>query len=357
MFQDEAVIFVKAGDGGSGCVSFRREKYVPRGGPDGGDGGDGGDVVLVAEEGVATLRDFTRKVHFRAENGGPGQGANRHGADGHSLVLRVPPGTLVRDRDSRAILRDLDRAGARIRVVRGGKGGRGNASFATPTRQTPRFAQEGRRGEDRWLTLELKLIADVGLIGLPNAGKSTLLGRIAPESRPKVGAYPFTTLFPGLAVLELGRFRQIIVADLPGLIEGAHEGRGLGDRFLRHAERTRVLVHLVDVSPSALQPADEAYRTIRRELESYGPGLSAKREIVVGTKVDQPGFEEGLERLTRACGNRPLAISSFKTDTLKSLLRELAAAFFPDDGESAGRKPGGRASNDLADRPTTRDIG
>jgi len=347
VFRDEATIFVQAGDGGHGCVSFRREKYVPRGGPDGGDGGRGGDVILVAAQGLATLRDMVRHVHHHARDGRPGGGSNKAGASGDDLVLEVPPGTVVRDRDTRVVLRDLDEPGARARVAKGGRGGRGNAAFARPTRQVPRFAEEGRPGESRWLHLELKLIADVGLVGLPNAGKSTLLGRLAPSARPKVGDYPFTTLHPGLGVLELGPYRRLVLADLPGLIEGAHEGKGLGDRFLRHVERTRVLLHLVDVSSAALAPADEAYRTIRGELESYGAALAERVEIVAGTKVDLPGAEESLARLREAVGGPILAISAFRPDTLGPLVGELDRLFFdPESGlrrkipEAGSSKPG-----------------
>lgn len=338
MFKDEADIFVQAGAGGHGCVSFRREKFVPKGGPDGGNGGRGGDVVLRAVDGLATLRDMVQHVHHRAEGGQQGGGANKTGASGKHLVLEVPPGTVVRDRDTRMILRDLDHPGAEVRVAEGGKGGRGNASFSSPTRQVPRFAQEGRPGEERWLHLELKLIADVGIVGLPNAGKSTFLGRIAPAAEPKVADYPFTTLAPGLGVVELDRYRRLVFADMPGLIEGAHEGKGLGDKFLRHIERTRVLLHLVDVSPSALVPADEAYRSIRTELESYGTRLGEKVEIVAGTKTDQPGWEENLALLSEAAGKPAFPISSFRPKTLGPVIRELAEVFFDEEDPETGKK-------------------
>ena len=333
MFKDESVIFVAAGNGGHGCVSFRREKFIPRGGPDGGDGGHGGDVILEAVEGLATLRDMVQHVHHRAENGRQGTGANKTGASGHDLVLEVPPGTIVRDRDTRMILRDLDEAGARVKVAAGGKGGKGNARFAHATRQVPRFAQDGQPGEERWLHLELKLIADVGVIGLPNAGKSTFLGRVSPATNPKVADYPFTTIHPGLGVLELDRYRRLILADMPGLIEGASDGKGLGDKFLRHIERTRVLLHLVDVSPQAMQPADEAYRTIRNELESYGARVSDKVEVVAGTKTDMPGCEENLQRLAEAAGKPVIAFSSFSPKTLGPLIGRLADVFFSEEDE------------------------
>jgi len=346
MFKDEATIYVRAGDGGDGCVSFRREKYVPHGGPDGGNGGCGGDVILVAAEGLATLRDMVQHVHHRAEGGRQGGGANKTGASGRDLVLEVPPGTIVRDRDTRAILRDLDRPGATVRVARGGRGGRGNASYASPTRQVPRHAESGRSGEERWLYLELKLIADVGLVGLPNAGKSTFLARIAPAARPKVGDYPFTTLHPGLGVLELDRYRRVILADLPGLIEGAHEGKGLGDKFLRHVDRTRVLLHLVDVSPAALEPAARAYRTIRRELESYRPGLAAKSEVLAATKIDLPGYEENLAELEAEAGKRAIPVSSFRPETLGPLVGAVVEAL---DAET--EREAAELALDPAERP------
>lgn len=345
IFKDEADIFVQAGTGGHGCVSFRREKFVPKGGPDGGNGGSGGDVVLRAVDGLVTLRDMVQRVHHRAEGGMQGGGANKTGASGHDLVLEVPPGTVVRDRDTRIILRDLDRAGAEVRVAEGGRGGRGNASFASPTRQVPRYAQDGRPGEERWLHLELKLIADIGIVGLPNAGKSTFLGRIAPAAQPKVADYPFTTLTPGLGVVELDRYRRLIFADMPGLIEGAHEGKGLGDKFLRHIERTRVLLHLVDVSPSAVVPADEAYRSIRKELESYGTRIIDKIEVVAGTKTDQPGWEENLELLSEAAGRPAIPISSFHPKSLGPLMHRLAEVFFDEEDPEAGKNEPEASSN------------
>lgn len=336
MFKDESVIFVAAGNGGNGCVSFRREKFIPRGGPDGGDGGNGGSVILEAVAGLATLRDMVQHIHHRADNGMQGTGANKTGASGHDLILQVPPGTIVRDRDTKMILRDLDQPGSRVRVAAGGRGGKGNARFASATRRVPRFAQDGTQGEERWLHLELKLIADVGVIGLPNAGKSTFLGRVSPATRPKVADYPFTTIHPGLGVLELDSYRRLILADMPGLIEGAHDGKGLGDRFLRHIERTRVLLHMVDVSPQAMQPADEAYRTIRHELDSYGTRVSDKIEIVAGTKIDMPGWEENLAKLSEAAGQQAVPVSSFQPKTLGALVGRLADVFFAEEDEESG---------------------
>ncbi len=247
MFRDEARIFVKAGDGGNGVVSFRREKYVPMGGPDGGDGGRGGDVVLQVEPGLRTLVDFRYKTHYRAENGQHGQGANRHGKRGNDLVVKVPPGTAVKDEASGEYIADLVEPGETFVVAYGGRGGRGNARFKASTRQVPRFAEKGEPGEERWLVLELRLLADVGLVGYPNAGKSTLLSRIS-AARPKVASYPFTTLEPNLGVVSVAEGESFVAADIPGLIEGAHQGVGLGHDFLRHIERTRVLIHVVDAS-------------------------------------------------------------------------------------------------------------
>jgi GTP-binding protein len=288
-FIDEAVVSVSAGAGGDGCVAWRREKYVPRGGPAGGDGGKGGDVVFVADPALATLRDQKYQPEIRAERGGSGGGNQRTGADGPDAVVRVPVGTVLRDADAAEdapALADLAEAGARYVAARGGRGGRGNARFATPTRQTPDFATPGEAGEARRIRLSLKLLADVGLVGLPNAGKSTLLRRIS-AAKPRVADYPFTTLFPHLGVAAFGE-RRFVVADIPGLIEGASEGVGLGDRFLRHVERTRVLVHLLD-GAALLDPSRDLlaeYGVIRRELAAYDPALAQRREIVFLNKSD-----------------------------------------------------------------------
>jgi GTP-binding protein len=282
MFVDRAVIDVYAGRGGSGAEAFRREKGVPRGGPAGGDGGRGGDVVLLADPQLSTLLDYNYRQHYRAERGQHGEGGNRSGRAGSDLELRVPPGTVVRDADSGEPLGELIGPGDRLVVARGGRGGRGNASFATPTNQAPRRWEPGEEGEERRIELELKLIADVGLVGEPNAGKSTLLASIS-EARPKIAAYPFTTLAPNLGVVRLPGYRSFVVADIPGIIEGAHEGRGLGLQFLRHIERTRTLALLVPVDSSDPQGA---YGRLRRELEEYGVALSEKPHCVILTKAD-----------------------------------------------------------------------
>jgi GTP-binding protein len=281
-FVDEARISVKAGAGGSGCVSFRREKYVPRGGPDGGDGGRGGDVVVEADPNLTTLYDYRYRTRYQAGRGGHGSGNNRTGAEGSDVRLRVPRGTIVRDAVTGETLADLDAPGAGIVVARGGRGGRGNAAFAGPTRRTPRFAQPGEPGEEREVVLELKLIADVGLVGSPNAGKSTLLSRIS-AARPKIADYPFTTLAPNLGVVAPGEERSFVVADIPGLIEGAAEGKGLGHRFLRHLERTRVLCFLIDVTTP--DPSSE-YETLKRELAGWSPALLEPPRVVVWSKRD-----------------------------------------------------------------------
>jgi GTP-binding protein len=297
MFIDRAEIYVKAGKGGQGCVSFRREKYVPKGGPDGGDGGQGGDVVLVADDSVATLLDLTGRHHWIAENGRPGSGQNRTGRSGNDLEIRLPPGTLVYDRDSGRLLKDLNEPGMRVIIAKGGRGGQGNAKFASSRRQTPRFAQPGGDAEERWLRFELKLIADVGLVGLPNAGKSTLLSRVS-AARPKIADYPFTTIEPQLGIVEVSGYRRFVMADIPGLIEGAHLGHGLGDDFLRHIERTRVLVHLIDVHPMPGSPSPvEAYRMIRNELQAYSPLLAAKPELIVANKIDLAPDLSAVEEL------------------------------------------------------------
>jgi len=285
MFIDEAKIRVKAGNGGHGCVSLRREKYIAKGGPDGGDGGRGGGVYFAAAEDVDTLMDFSGRHHWEAKNGGCGEGSNKHGADGEDLILRVPPGTLIFDEDIDVMLKDMDKVGMKVLICRGGNGGRGNKSFATATRQTPRFATDGKAGQERNIRLELKLIADVGLVGMPNAGKSTLISRCS-KARPKIADYPFTTLSPVLGIVELSDYRRFVMADIPGLIEGAHQGAGLGHEFLKHIERTRILVHMLDIMPSDESDPAENYKKIRAELALHSKILSAKKEVVVLNKTD-----------------------------------------------------------------------
>jgi len=284
-FVDEVKIHVKAGDGGRGCLSFRREKFVELGGPDGGDGGDGGDVIVRVDPGLGTLLDFRYKQHLKAERGGHGMGKNRHGKGGETLTILVPPGTLIYDAESGELLADLVEAGHEMVLLHGGRGGRGNARFATSTNRAPRHFQPGTPGEERWLRLELKLLADVGLVGMPNAGKSTLISAIS-AARPKIADYPFTTLVPNLGVVRWGGYKSFVVADIPGLIEGASEGHGLGTRFLRHVERTDLFLHLVDLSE--LQPGDplENFEKINRELQRHNPELAAKPQLVVLSKQD-----------------------------------------------------------------------
>lgn len=323
MFVDEAVIYVRAGKGGHGCVSFRREKYLPRGGPDGGDGGDGGNVILRAVGGIDTLLDFAGRHHWIAENGRPGQGKNMTGRSGRDLVIDLPPGTLVHDAETGVLLKDLTPAGTQTIITAGGKGGRGNKRFATSTNQAPREAEAGAPGQERTLRLELKLIADIGVVGLPNAGKSTLLSRLS-KARPKIAAYPFTTLQPQLGIVELSGYRRLVMADLPGLIEGAHRGTGLGDAFLRHIERTRVILHLVDIHPveSAPSPA-EAYRAIRRELRAYSEKLAAKPEVVAANKIDLGQATEAIEQLSEAVGGGVLSVSAITGQGLPALTERL----------------------------------
>src|SRR6516164_8097546 len=288
MFVDRVTLYVKGGDGGPGCCSFRREKYVPRGGPDGGDGGDGGSVIVQAVAGTDSLAEIANRKHWRAPKGGAGRGDNCHGRRGRDLIIPVPPGTLVLDRERGHVLRDLTEAGEQVSVAHGGRGGRGNRAFATATNRAPRETQPGTPGEERWIVLELKVIADAGLIGLPNAGKSTLLSRLS-HAQPEIADYPFTTKHPNLGLVTIGEERAFVFADLPGLIEGAHSGVGLGHEFLRHVERTRVLVHLVEPLPPDGSDPLENYRTIRRELEMYRSDLAAKPEIVAVSKAELTG--------------------------------------------------------------------
>jgi GTP-binding protein len=301
MFVDQAKIFVKAGDGGNGCTAFRREKYVPRGGPSGGDGGRGGNIFMEATEGMSSLLHFRFNPEYRAERGRHGEGSKRHGRDGEDLVIRVPVGTIVYDEETGQQVHDLSTPSERVLVARGGSGGRGNAQFATPTRRAPRFHQSGQPGQERTLRLELKLLADVGLIGLPNAGKSTLISRIS-AAKPKIADYPFTTLVPNLGVVQLSEDRNCVVADIPGLIEGAHRGAGLGHEFLRHIERTRLLLHLIDVSgTTADQDPIHSFHIVNEELRAYAPALLTKPQIVVATKMDAVQEPELPQRLRRFC--------------------------------------------------------
>jgi len=290
-------------------MSFRREKYEPFGGPDGGNGGDGGDVILRAAPGVDTLLDFKGKHHWRAENGRPGAGRECTGSNGADLLVDLPIGTMVFDRDTGLLLKDLAMAGETCVIARGGRGGKGNRSFASPTHQSPREFEPGQPGEERHLRLELKLIADVGLVGLPNAGKSTLLSRMT-RARPKIAAYPFTTLTPQLGIVVLSDDRRFVVADIPGLIAGAHLGSGLGDAFLRHIERTRIIVHLIDACPLDGSDPLAAYHTIREELREHSAALAAKEEVVVANKLDLTGADEAARRLESELGREVLTISA-----------------------------------------------
>ncbi len=332
MFVDEVEIFVQGGDGGHGCLSFRRERFVPRGGPDGGDGGHGGSVYLEAVEGLDTLSDIAGRHHWRAKGGGHGKGKNMTGKKGKDIVIRVPAGTLVYDRDLGLLLQDLTKPGQRICVAEGGKGGKGNAAFATATEQAPRITQPGTEGRRRWLKLELKLIADIGLVGMPNAGKSTLLSRLS-AARPKIAAYAFTTLNPQLGIVELSDYRRMVMADLPGLIEGAHEGLGLGEAFLRHIERTRIIVQLLDICPPGEADPAENYRTIRQELTAYSPKLAAKPELIVANKMDLTGSEEALTKLRDNLKTEVIGISAVVGTNLRELTEALWAklAQLPDE--------------------------
>ncbi len=313
MFIDRARVFVQGGDGGNGVTAFRREKFVPRGGPSGGDGGRGGSVYFESTEGLNTLLHFRYNPEHRAGRGRHGEGSKRHGQDGKDIVVMVPVGTVMTDADTGELIHDFTRADERIEVARGGRGGRGNAQFATSTNRAPRRHDDGGGGEKRNLILELKLIADVGLVGLPNAGKSTLISRIS-AARPKIGDYPFTTLEPHLGVVDLGDFKTFVVADIPGLIEGAHEGAGLGDRFLRHIERTKMLLHLIDVSCFECDPVAD-FGAITRELAAYSQEVAAKPKIVVATKIDAVSDAAKLDELREFCQREGIEFASVSAAT------------------------------------------
>ncbi|MCF6157872.1 MAG: GTPase ObgE [wastewater metagenome] len=328
MFIDEAVIYVKGGDGGNGCISFRREKYIPHGGPDGGDGGKGGDVILHISGKVDTLLDLTSRVKYIAENGAHGKGNTRTGKSGEDILIDLPKGTIVIDKESGRILKDMSTAGESVVIARGGRGGRGNKYFASSTNQVPRHAEKGKPGEERWIILQLKLLADVGLIGMPNAGKSTLLSRLS-AARPKIAEYPFTTLQPQLGIVELKDYRRFVMADIPGLVEGAHKGIGLGDEFLRHIERTKLLVHLLDISPYATTKPEDAYHIIRNELQQYNPQLTEKKEIIVANKTDLLDREtenEYIQALEKKISKPVCPVSMVTGENLDTLLNLITNA-------------------------------
>lgn len=321
MFIDVVKIFVKGGNGGNGAVAFRREKYEPSGGPAGGDGGDGGSVILEVDEGIKTLMDFRYKKHYKAEKGEDGKGKNQFGSKGKDLILKVPPGTIVKDSESGKIIYDLVKNKERFVVAKGGRGGKGNAKFATSTRQAPRFAQAGEKGEERWIILELKLIADIGLIGFPNVGKSTLLS-VLTDARPKIANYHFTTLSPNLGVVKIDEGKSFVIADIPGLIEGAHQGVGLGHEFLRHIERTRLLVHLIDISGTEGRNPLDDFHKINMELKQYSDKLAKKPQIVVANKIDIPGAKDTYNELKvefEKLGYDLIAISSATREGVEQL--------------------------------------
>ena len=327
MFIDRAKIHVQGGNGGNGVTAFRREKFVPRGGPSGGDGGRGGDVVLVADSSLNTLLHLRYNPQHIAERGSHGEGSNRSGREGGDLIVRVPVGTQIFDAETGELLHDLNHDADRWLAARGGRGGFGNAHFTSSTNRAPRYHQSGSRGEERELQLELKLLADVGLVGFPNAGKSTFISTVS-AARPKIADYPFTTLEPHLGVVDLGDFRTFVIADIPGLIEGAHTGAGLGDRFLRHIERTKVLLHLVDVSSFSGRDAVSDYETVNRELASYNEELATRPQFVIATKIDALDDPERLESLKKRAldeGKPFFAISSATGEGVRELVNAVSA--------------------------------
>jgi GTPase len=334
-FLDEAKVYIRSGDGGNGCVSFRREKFIEFGGPNGGDGGKGGDVVAQAVDGLNTLIDYRYQQHFKAKNGRAGMGKDRHGASGDDIVVKVPAGTQIYEEDGETLLADLTDVGQRVVLARGGNGGFGNAHFKSSTNRAPRHANPGLPGEERTIRLRLKLIADAGIVGLPNAGKSTLLAAVS-AAKPKIADYPFTTLHPQLGVVESDG-REFVLADIPGLIEGAHEGAGLGDRFLGHVERCRVLLHLVDGTG---EHAGEAYKTVRAELEAYGEGLAGKPEIVALNKADAltpEALKQQTARLKRAARRTPLVISAATGAGVPEAMRALKSVIDEARGDAQPR--------------------
>jgi GTPase len=324
VFVDRTEIFVKAGDGGRGMCSFRREKYVPKGGPDGGDGGDGGSIIIRAAANADNLAPMAHQKHFKAASGQGGGSSQCHGKSAKDLILDVPPGTIVRDRDRGHVLKDLTEIGQQVTVAQGGRGGRGNKHFATATNRAPREFEPGGEGEERWISLELKVIADVGLVGLPNAGKSTMLSRLS-RARPEIADYPFTTKYPNLGMVSVGGDRSFVMADLPGLIEGAHSGVGLGHEFLRHVERTRVIIHLVEPFPADGSDPLQNYRTIRREIELYSPALARKPEFVAVSKSELTESAAVRDLLARELGTEVEAVSAVTGQGLAKLMARVVA--------------------------------
>jgi len=320
MFKDEAVIHIKAGDGGDGAVSFRREKFITKGGPDGGNGGKGGDVIIRASHHYNTLNHLIHQTRFVAKGGQPGSGNNCFGKSAADLIINVPPGTIIWDKERHHILKDLNDKNDFVIMAKGGKGGRGNSTFATPINQTPLRYEKGVPGQEHHLYLELKLIADVGLVGLPNAGKSTLINVVS-DAHPKIADYPFTTLEPCLGVVKGSEYKTFVMADLPGLIAGAHKGRGLGDKFLRHIERTRIILHLIDFS--AEEPIPEVYQGIRRELVLYSKTLARKPQIIVATKMDIPQARENLKKYKSKLPKSIIPISAVTHSGLDKLLQAI----------------------------------
>ncbi len=336
-FLDQTKIYIRSGNGGAGAVSFRREKFIPFGGPDGGDGGKGGDVWIEAADGLNTLIDYRYQQHFNGKTGGHGMGQNRHGADGESITLRVPTGTEVLDEDKETVIVDLNKPGMRVLLAKGGNGGFGNAYFKSSVNQAPHYANPGLEGEERTLWLRLKLIADAGLVGLPNAGKSTFLRSVS-AATPKVADYPFTTLHPHLGVVSIGEGERFVMADLPGLIEGAADGAGLGTRFLGHIERCVAIVHLIDATQES---ATEAYRTVRHELEAYGDEIAAKPEIVALNKIDALTPAEANRKraaLSRAIGKEVRLVSGVSGAGVRELVNEIALMLRDRRGEEAAEE-------------------
>jgi GTP-binding protein len=331
MFVDEVKIWVKGGDGGSGCLSFHREKFVPKGGPDGGDGGRGGHVIMQVDPQLSTLVDLRYQWKYHAQRGKNGQGNNKHGKDGADLTIRVPPGTLVKDETTGELLADLAHADDVMIIAKGGHGGRGNTHFKSPTNQTPRYFERGWPGAERYLQLELKLLADVGIIGFPNVGKSTLISRIS-AARPKIADYPFTTLTPNLGVVRIAVDRSFVVVDLPGLIEGAAHGVGLGLQFLRHSERTKFFVHVIDVSPETMRDPVDDFHKLNAELEHYDPQLRQRHQLVVANKIDVLHDHAQLQKLQTFCqeqGLTCLPISAVTGQGVSNVVAHIAALLFP----------------------------